>query len=293
MANRRILAATDLTEPSDEALRQASEWARLRGAELFVCHVAPSLVGSNMLFPQATERQVRDQPRIEARIADAVSDRSCAVTGREATDFHVIVAAGTPYAEIVRQAEELRADLVVVGSHSRSGLAGIFLGNTAEEIVRHAHTSVLLARPRHHRGRIVVATDLSDAARTALRAAAEQARLSTARITLMYSIHKELETALGMSSFGSGYQFMDHERGDLRTKAEQKLRDLMERADVTGDAVVTEGAPAAELVQLADELGAELAVVGATGRTALRRMHIGKVAERIVRHAPCSVLVVR
>ena len=293
MSDRRILAATDLSEPSNEALRQASEWARLRNAELIVCHVAPSLLGSNMLFPQATAREVGEQPVLEARIADGIRDKTSAVTGRDPHDFQVVIGSRTPYAEIVRQGEQHGVELTVVGSHSRSGLAAIFLGNVAEEVVRHAHGSVLLARPRRQRGRIVVATDLSEAARTALVAAGEQSRLSGARITLMYSVHKELETALAMSSFGSGYQFMRHEREELHKKAERAVADVLDRVNIQADISITEGDPAAELLHLATAIEAELIVVGATGRTALRRLHIGKVAERVVRHAPCSVLVVR
>lgn len=293
MSSRPILAATDLSEPSNEALRQASEWARLRNAELFVCHVAPSRVGSNMLFPQQIERQVREQPVLEARLTDAVRDKACTVTGRDPDELQVVIGSGTAYAEIVRQGEALDVGLTVVGSHSRSGLATIFLGDVAEEVVRHAHASVLLARPRRQRGHIVVATDSSEAARAAVAAAAEQSRLSGARVTLMYSIHHELETALTMSSFGSGYQFMQHERAELHKKAERALADLQERVGIAADTAVTEGDPAAELLHLATALDAELAVVGATGRTALRRLHLGKIAERVVRHAPCSVLVVR
>ena len=96
-----------------------------------------------------------------------------------------------------------------------------------------------------------------------------------------------------MSSFGSGYQFMQHERAELHKKAERALADLQERVGIAADTAVTEGDPAAELLHLATALDAELAVVGATGRTALRRLHLGKIAERVVRHAPCSVLVVR
>jgi len=293
MATRRILAAMDLSEPASEALRQGSEWARLRRAELAVCHVVPSLVGSHMLFPQMIEQASMQQSALEARISDAIRDRAAAVTGRDPHDFEVVIAGGTPYGEIMRTAEAMDAELTVVGSHARSGLESIFLGDVAERVVRHAHASVLVARPSPRSGRIVVATDLSDASAVALRAAAEQSRLTGAGIMLMYSIHKEIETALAMSSFGSGYEFMQHERDELRKKAERQLLAVLDRAGVAGEPVVTEHDPSDELVQLATERQAELVVVGATGRTALRRMALGKVAERAARHVPCSVLVAR
>jgi len=294
MASQTILAATDLSEPADEAIRQASEWARRRQAELVVCHVVPSLLRSNMLFPQAVAQQMAEQPELEARVADVVHERTCAVTGRGPDDFRVLIASGSKaYAEVIRQAEALDVALIVVGSHGRSGLASVFLGNDAEAIVRHASTSVLCARPHERRGRIVVATDFSDSAFAALVAAAEEARLTNARITLLCSIREKMESVVAMSEFGAVHGFVDDEYAELRKNAERQLAGLLDRARIAGDPAVTDGDPARELVTLAGQLDAELAVVGATGRTALQRMQLGRVAERVTRHAPCSVLVVR
>ncbi|MCU1283481.1 MAG: Universal stress protein family [bacterium] len=293
MSRPPIMAATDLSEPANEAIREGSEWARLRGADLIVCHVVPSLVGSHMLFPQLIEKEAIEQPVLEARVAELVRERTSTVTGRDPEDFKVVIAEGKAYAEILRQAEALGVGLIVVGGHGRSGLASVFLGNVAEQVVRHASTSVLLARPHRKSGRLVVATDFSDVAFAALLAAAEQARLTGGRITLMCSIRERLEPVLAMATLGTTYNFVQEEHDEVRKNAERELQALLERAGVAGDTVVTEGDPAAELVHLAAELVAELAVVGATGRTALRRLLLGNVAEKVTRHAPCSVLVVR
>jgi nucleotide-binding universal stress UspA family protein len=293
MASQPILVATDLSEPSDEGLRQASEWARLRQAELIVCHVAPSLLRSNMLFPQAAAQQVAEQPMIESRIGDAVQERTSAVTGRGPDDFRVVITSGTAYAEIVRQSEELGAGLIVVGSHGRSGLSTVFLGNNAESIVRHASVSVLLARPHKKSGHIAVATDFSDGAFAALVAAAEQARLANGRITLLCSVREKMESVVAMSEFGAVHGFVQDEYKELCKNAERDLHGLLDRARIAGDVFVTDGNPATALLQLAADRDADLVVIGATGRTALKRMQLGRVAERVTRHAPCSVLVVR
>jgi universal stress protein A len=293
MSSKPILVATDLSEPANEAIRQGSEWARLRGAELVVCHVAPSLVGTPMLFPQTTQKRAMEQPELEARITEVVRDRACSLTGRGPDDFKIVIGDGTPYAEIVRQAEALDVGLIVVGSHGRSGLASIFLGNVAEQIIRHASASVLLARPHARTRRIVVATDFSDGAFAGLLAAAEQARLTGGRVTLMCSIEKRLRTVYAMTSFGSGYNFLHDEIEEHRKAAERELVALLDKAGTSGDTVVTDEDAAAEIVHVATELDVELAVIGATGRTGLRGLFLGRVAERVTRHAPCSVLVAR
>jgi nucleotide-binding universal stress UspA family protein len=293
MSTQRILAATDLSEPTDEALRQASEQARLRRAELYVCHVAPRLVGSHMLFPQEIEQEVLAQPQVGARLADAVRERTSAVTGRSPDQFQVIIIEGTTYAEILRQADTLAVGLLVVGSHGRAGLGSIFLGDVAEKVVAHAHTSVLVARPHARSGRLLVATDFSDTAFAALQWAAEQSRLTSARVTLMCSIRKRLQPILGMTTFGSDYRFVEQEDVELRDKAARELAALLDRAGVAGDTVVTDADAAVEIVHLAAKIDAEAVVIGAIGRTSLRGLRLGRIAERVTRHAPCSVVVVR
>jgi nucleotide-binding universal stress UspA family protein len=293
MASPPILVATDLSEPANDAIRQGSEQAQLRRAELIVCHVVPSLVRSHMLFPQQIAREAMEQSRVEARVAQLVRDRTCAVTGRAPGDFQVVVAEGAPYDEIMRSAEALGAGLIVVGSHGHSGLASVFLGDVAERIVRDARVPVLLARPRERTGQLVVATDLSDAAYAALAAAAQQARLTGARLTLMSSIHERLEPILAMTTFGSDYRFVDAECQELRERTEGELAALLVRAGVSGETLVTTGDAAAEIVHLAAERRAELLFIGAVGHGAHRRHGLGKVAERVTRHAPCPVLVVR
>jgi nucleotide-binding universal stress UspA family protein len=292
MSNQPVLATTDLSEPADEALRRASEWAQLRGAKLIVCHVMPRLVGSHMLFPQAIEQEVLEQPEVEGRLTEAVRERTRAATGRDARDFDVVIADGEPAAEIGRQAEAFDVQLVAVGSHSHAALASIFLGNVAEDVARHAPSSVLVVRPKRKSGSIVVATDFSDAAFAALVVAAEQARLTDARVILMCSIQKSLEAVMIMSTLGSGYQFVEQEHQELHRDAERRLAALLDRAGIAGDTVVADADAAVEAVHLASERDADLVVVGATDK-GLHHLRFGRLAGRVTRHAPCSVLLVR
>lgn len=294
MTERPVLVATDLSAPADEAIRQGDEWARLRGARLCVCHVAPRLFGSEMLFPQRVQKQVVEQAAFEARLAAQLRERVVATTGRDRDDFDVILDEGAPYAEIVREAESLGAGWIVVASHALSGLTHVFLGDVAERVVRYAHCPVLVARPHARTGRILVATDFSDAAWAALQAAAEQSRLGGARVVLMCSIERHMEAVQSLAELGgSGYGFVHAEYESAVRDATRQLEVLLERAGLEGDTLVTDANPAAGIVQAAAERDVELVVIGAAGRTGLRRLLVGSVAEKVTRHAPCSVLVVR
>jgi nucleotide-binding universal stress UspA family protein len=102
----RILVATDLSEPADEAVRQADQWAKAYGGELVVCHVVVSPWHMNALFPQRNEGESLEALDLEERAAQEVSARVAELTGRDADGFRIVTESGDPAANIVREAEE-------------------------------------------------------------------------------------------------------------------------------------------------------------------------------------------
>ena len=80
---------------------------------------------------------------------------------------------------------------------------------------------------------------------------------------------------------------------DLRASTREKLKDCLRRFGAEGEGIVGDGHAAAAIVRLAEQLPAELVVVGTRGRTGLARLTLGSVAEAVISMAPCSVLVVR
>ncbi len=149
---RNILVAVDFSEASRTALRVAHASAHRNGARLTVCHVIPRPVAISPLFPhyvampdpEATRRQ---EDEVRANLAELIRSE----TGRDpggsgGEEVQVVVASGAPAAEVVRLAEELGVDLVVVASRGLSGIARMVLGSVAESVARHAHCHVLVTR---------------------------------------------------------------------------------------------------------------------------------------------------
>jgi nucleotide-binding universal stress UspA family protein len=293
--NERIVVATDLSEPADEAVRQAHARAQAPGARLTVVHVIPNLVPSDPLFPQLEQQMVLALPALQARITGEVSRRVEGLTGRETGGFEVVVEVGVPHAVIVQRAEQRRADLVVVGSQGSSGVARTLLGSVADKVVRHAHCPVLVARHTPKSARVLVATDFSDPSLPAVAAAGEEARRTGARVTILNSI--DLGPALPESasmSFGApSFGFSPEVREDLRKTVDAMLANALSHNHIDGDRQVAYGPAAAAILRAAEQLPAELVVVGTIGRTGLPRLLLGSVAEAVVRSAPCAVLVVR
>jgi nucleotide-binding universal stress UspA family protein len=289
----RILVGADASEHGDEAVHQGDAWARAHGWRLLVCHVAPPPLGVNMLFPQATEQQALAQPQLERRLGGLLRAHVGGLIHREPLQVETLIATGTPDVELVRTAEEHAVAMIVVGSHSHSGLRPIYLGDVAANILRHAHCSVLVARPQPGTQRILVGTDLSPGARAALALAADHASRTGARLTVACSIERQMDSVRGMTNFGAGHGFVESESEEVHRSAQQQLALELEAVGARGETLVLDGNPAAAIVKAAAASEADLLVIGATGQSGFKRALIGRITEKIVRAAPCSVLVVR
>src|SRR5688572_1519441 len=115
----RILVATDLGPTADEAILQAQAWAGFHDAELMACTILPT----PFVRPTSSDRDGSWQAQVMLR------DRLVDLTGRS-PESTVAVRRGAPFIEICRLAEELRADLIVVGSSLENGARRSLLGGT-------------------------------------------------------------------------------------------------------------------------------------------------------------------
>ena len=138
---KRILVPTDFSEYSMQAITYASELARRFAAELHLLHVAVPLA-----MPMPYMGTVSDE------VFDPEKSATKALTELEHPAFETlspvqrIVRTGTPFVEIVRHAKENDVDLIVMGTHGRTGLVHALIGSVAERVVRHAATNVYVVR---------------------------------------------------------------------------------------------------------------------------------------------------
>jgi nucleotide-binding universal stress UspA family protein len=289
----RILAATDLSDRAAEVIRQADAHARSIGGALAACHVLPSM-RVHMLFPQNYAREALDESALDERVRATVGASVTSITGRPPTSFEVFVQHGSDYAEIVRCAEAWRATLIAVGSDRGSGAADGFLGGVSSRVVRFAHCSVLVARPPTRRGLVVAATDLSADSLPAVEAAVAEARLRAAQLVVLHVVDQGVPLAsvalsMGITPVLFSPELLQDLREAVRTKIETVLGELHAQANLT----IVEGHAAPTILQYVEAHRPELVVVGTRGRSGLKRILIGSVAEHVVRAAQSSVLVVR
>jgi nucleotide-binding universal stress UspA family protein len=291
---QRIFVAIDFSPGSDEALRQAHDRALSTAAQLAVCHIVPNELRSNLLFPHISRIAALEVPLEIKRIAEAASARVKEITGRSEKEFELIVDDGTPYALILTSAEAWLADLIVVGSHGTTGADGVVLGSVTDKIIRNAHCPVLIIRRRASTHRVVAGTDFSDPALPALKAAADEARRTGSELIIVHSLDLVAFSAYVTMAFGGAPSNMSFEQmKEVEALAQEKLDDALKQLNVAGRALVTSGPAGRALIEMAGESKADLVVVGTIGRTGLRRVLLGSVAETVAKGAPCSVLIVR
>ena len=139
----RILHATDFSSASRPAFAKTLELAKQDQAQLFLLHVLvpPSPFLGDRLPASYLELLARARRGAERRLAAAV--RRARKTG---VRVRAKLIAGAPAEEIVRESRRCRPDLIVIGTHGRTGLGRVFMGSVAERVLRQASCPVLTVR---------------------------------------------------------------------------------------------------------------------------------------------------
>jgi nucleotide-binding universal stress UspA family protein len=141
---KKILYATDFSESSELACDYALALAKLAGAEVHVLHVIGEFADrrKSMIQPESMallEREVEIQAVKEM-------EEFCKKKFNRKILYTSEVVLGIPFEEIIKKAGELPADLIVVGTHGRTGLEHVIVGSTAERLVRRSPVPVLTVR---------------------------------------------------------------------------------------------------------------------------------------------------
>jgi nucleotide-binding universal stress UspA family protein len=200
-----------------------------------------------------------------------------------------------PFDLVVEQAGQIGADLVVVGRHGEHQLSERLIGSTSERVVRHAPCSVLVTHPVRREGlalmkHIMAATDFSDDATHAADTAAALAKGFDAAVTLshVWDLLPPIDLLREPYLPDTDHSFESVLQGKLDKLREDRLDGVVANAKL-----IRHKSAVQALCDAADLGKVDLLVVGTHGLTGIRRLLIGSVAERMVRHAPCSVLVAR
>ncbi len=298
MRVEKVLCPTDFSPCAGQALEVAVLAARSFGAELHVLHG----IVLHAADPHSPTYHLPDLEEMEATLRRVGACELAADIAPHADGtLHIVEAQRrAPFAgeAIVEYAQEIGADLIVMGTHGRRGLSHLLLGSVANEVVRRAPCPVMTVRARPDGSnlqaieRILVPVDFSGAADAALAAGRELAVAWTAELDVLHVLEGTVMPAFYAAGVTSLLQLDPKIRSRCQREMDRRLAQLG-GASVGVATHVREGKAAHEIVAFAQERGSDLIVLATAGRTGVERMLLGSVAEKVVRLAPSAVLVVR
>lgn len=283
---RSIFVATDFSPASRPAFRTAVRMAAASGARLSIGHVLPS-VPRGVVPPIYREMDAFLRSDAEKRMS-AVTRAARAAGARP----RALLLRGLPHEAIRRAASRSRADLVVVGTHGRTGLSRVLMGSVAARVLATAPCPVLSVRSRpggETPRTILFATDFSEASRQAWKQALALARTYRARLRI---VHVEPELAEAQGARWAYAEAAREARADARRRLQALLREAR-KAGVRSDYRLLRGPAHEAIVRAARSLPNAWIVVGTHGRTGLSGALIGSVAARVVATASRPVMTVR
>jgi nucleotide-binding universal stress UspA family protein len=290
----RIVYATDLSPVSEPAWQEAGRLARLFGAEIVLLHVVapPVVFPVEGYFPSGLYEELLQAAR---RDAQAGFDRLLATVAGSGLKVRIRLEEGPPAPRILATVADEAADLLVIGTHGRTGLQRTLLGSVADRAVRQAACPVLTVRsaprgePLREIRRICYATDFSPTARAAWHWAASIAAAAGAEVDVVHVTFEPVaDRHLPAEALGQMARVL-REQGQLEVERFLAASTLpRERVHVR----LAQGIPGEQIVRRAQEEAADLVVMGTHGWSGVVRWMLGSVAHHVIQTAPCPVLTV-
>ena len=210
-------------------------------------------------------------------------------------EIHAEALAGSPASLIVDRATALNADLIVVGSHGRSGLGRLFLGSVSQKVLHAAPGTVRIARGNEKEAgkpiRLIIGIDGSSGAEAAVKAVAARhwPQGSEARIVNGFPAVITIGAEYAASAIAQWIEDEKARVGEMIEKAVGKLKG----AGLTVSKAMRQEDARQALITEATAWDADCIFVGAKGMSAIERFLIGSVSSYVATHATCSVEVVR
>lgn len=261
-----VLVATDGSDVADTATEQGIALARGPEATVHVLSVAPD-DERRPLHEEFTEA-VAEEARDAGRVVES--------TVRE----------GRPADEILAYADERDVDLLVMGTHGRTGLQQVLVGSVALEVIREARRPVCTVSPAatvtESVEDVLLATDGWSGSAAATDHALTLAGAADARLHALYAVDVESEVSETLEAF--------EEHG---TQTTMDVVDQAESGGIEATRRVEQGRPHETVLAYADAEDVDLLVMGTESKSTLERLVVGSVSQRVVPNASVPVITVR
>lgn len=278
----RILVATDFSVRSDRALRRATLVASKLGAHLTLVHVVDADRPQSLI---AADRAAA------VGLLQQLSRTLCDIDG---VDADWLVQVDDVFAGILTAAEASSADLIVIGPH-RSRLSDVFVGTTAERVVRRSSRPLLVAieTPVAHHRRTLLALDFDQASKNAARKALAMGVFDHTGVVVMHAFDAPGEGMM-KRTFQPAPDIAEYVKSEGRA-ARSELKELLAELDLppTSETIASiNGSPARTILEAARRTHSDLLVLGTNQRKGFDRALVGSVTADVIRDARRDILII-
>jgi nucleotide-binding universal stress UspA family protein len=288
---RSLLIPIDLSPASDRVVGRVALLPLAEAARLTLLHVVPD----------SLPRGARRGAEADAKAALHAAAKNLARSLPKGIEMEVVVKVGTPALEIAKCAATNRVELIVMGRGGGRALRDMFLGSTAERVVRRARLPVLVVRlpPRGPYRRAALALDLDQAARGVLELLLRVIPPPRPSVEVIHAYDVPFQGMIypSLPEDAVGEYREQHRRTALREIGKLLARSLAHAKVAPRDAPswrthVRHGSPRTVIEKAVKNGAADLLVLGTHGRSGVAHLFLGTVAGDVLRDVACDVLVV-
>jgi len=287
MTYQNIVVGLDKSEYSEAALIESAHWVKKHGGKLSVVNAV-----------YFDHEEFSYSPDLLDKRLQAGSERCDEVFKKYQSEFGInmdcIVREGEPHEVIVREAGELQADLIAMGTYGRKGLKRIIMGSVTSGVILDSPCDVLVVRKPCEKctgsyESILLPFDGSELSKKALKRTLELKKGDpNVMITLLYVIPR-YEEMLGFFKTNT----IEEKLYSEASKIVQEGENLAYADGHIISTIVEQGAPFEKICEIAKGLGVDLIVMGSHGWRGVNKAILGSTTERVIAHSPVPVLIAR
>ncbi len=292
---QKILFPTDFSDTSSTALGHALMLADRFSAVLTMLHAAtPDETEKDIHFPEIDPAWDEFEESLAEQLAQIIG----AEPSHKLRIDRVVHQNADPIKEICSFADTNNIDLIIMGTHGRTGLSHLLSRSVAESVVRSASCPVMTVRACKQSSEvtpyfdILVPVDFSPYSHKALRYGRTLAHLFDANLHLLHVLEQSLHPAY----YGLSDDLLIQLNPDVQRRSHEEMKDLVSQLGpqrVRLQTHVRDGRAYSEIVRFIQEQKCDLAVMGTHGLSGLEHFLLGGTTEKVMRHASCPVLAVK